>query len=366
MGRKRTKKENKGLPERWSYTHGAYYYNVKKGAENQWDGKRRFRLGKTLTEAHRAWSDRLIIMDRANTVGQLLDRYAVEIVPTKAPATQIENVKYIFNLRAVFGEMGIGEITPQIIYKYIDKRSKKSVNKDGKIVGGASIARHEIHMFSHAYKKAVKWGYISTHPFKGEVEFEGSQSRDRYIEDWEILEVLSMKSPRKNGGVKLIQAYIGLKLLTGMRKGELLRIKMKDITGEGITFTPLSKGGINRNKPKPITYTWTDATKAAIAEIIAARPVDISPYLFCNKFGKGYFEGRQIKPEAWNSMWQRFMARALEETQIKERFTEHDLRAKCASDAESTKRAQELLSHTNARITERVYRRKPKTIKPLK
>jgi hypothetical protein len=37
-------------------------------------------------------------------------------------------------------------------------------------------------------------------------------------------------------------------------------------------------------------------------------------------------------------MWQRFMARLLKETKIIERFTEHDLRGKVGSDAESLER----------------------------
>jgi integrase len=65
-------------------------------------------------------------------------------------------------------------------------------------------------------------------------------------------------------------------------------------------------------------------------------------------------------------MWQRFMTRLLKETKIKERFTEHDLRAKCASDAESLGRAQQLLGHADSKITERIYRRKPETIRPLR
>lgn len=65
-------------------------------------------------------------------------------------------------------------------------------------------------------------------------------------------------------------------------------------------------------------------------------------------------------------MWQRFMARLLSETKIKDRFTEHDLRAKCASDAESLERARQLLGHAGAQITERVYRAKPETVRPLR
>jgi len=33
----------------------------------------------------------------------------------------------------------------------------------------------------------------------------------------------------------------------------------------------------------------------------------------------------------WNSVWKRFVARLLKETKIDQRFTEHDLPAKCVS-----------------------------------
>jgi integrase len=60
------------------------------------------------------------------------------------------------------------------------------------------------------------------------------------------------------------------------------------------------------------------------------------------------------------------MARLLKDTKITERFTEHDLRAKCASDAESLERVQQLLEHADSKITERVYRRKTEIVRPLR
>jgi integrase len=65
-------------------------------------------------------------------------------------------------------------------------------------------------------------------------------------------------------------------------------------------------------------------------------------------------------------MWGRFMDRVLKETKVTDRFTEHDLRAKCASDADSLEHARALLSHADARTTEAIYRRKPERVKPLK
>jgi integrase len=45
---------------------------------------------------------------------------------------------------------------------------------------------------------------------------------------------------------------------------------------------------------------------------------------------------------------------------------EHDLRGKVGSDAESLERARQLLGHADTKITERVYRRKPEVVRPLR
>lgn len=65
----------------------------------------------------------------------------------------------------------------------------------------------------------------------------------------------------------------------------------------------------------------------------------------------------------FDSIWQRFMGKALANTSLSTRFTEHDLRAKVASD-NSIEHAQALLEHSNSELTDRVYRRKPELIKP--
>ena len=60
------------------------------------------------------------------------------------------------------------------------------------------------------------------------------------------------------------------------------------------------------------------------------------------------------------------MTRVLKETDLKEHFTEHDMRAKCASEAETLKHAQALLTHADSKLTQRIYRRKPERVKPLR
>lgn len=339
--------ENKGLPENWVFKHGAYYYRAPPALKHLWDGKSWFKLGNNTADAYKVWSDRLKIPDKARTIGQLLDRYALQVIPQKALTTQGNHKQRIKRLRAVLGDMSLESIEPQHVYKYMDKRDKKAA------------ARLEIAILSHAYTKAVEWGYISKHPFKGEVRLEGQKPRTRYVEDWEILEILALPSVRKKGSVHAIQAYIRIKLLTGLRRSDLLRLKISDLKDDGI-YIETGKTG------KAHIIEWSEELRSCIDLARRSRPVDISPFIFCDKMGKGYVDEKTGLAEGWASMWQRFMDRVLSETKVTERFTEHDLRAKCASDAETLEHARQLLAHANSNITRRVYRRKPERVKPAR
>lgn len=60
------------------------------------------------------------------------------------------------------------------------------------------------------------------------------------------------------------------------------------------------------------------------------------------------------------------MKRLLEEINITERFTSHDLRAKAGSDARSAEEGAALLAHADTQTTRKHYRRKPEIITPLR
>lgn len=340
--------ENRGLPARWVHKHGAYYYLPPADQRSQWDGKAWFRLGATLPEAYKVWAERVATPERISTIGALLDRYALEVVPAKAPKTQTENHRQIAALRKAFNDTALTDLEPQHVYKYVDKRSAKTA------------AKREVEVLSHAFTKAVQWGLMKAHPFKGEVRLEGEAPRDRYVEDWELIEAMSMSSKRRKGSVKMIQAYLRIKMLTGLRKGDILRLTKTDCQDDGIHVQPSKT---RKSTGKRLIYEWTPELRAAIDEAVAVRPA-LSPFLFSNKFGRPLFEEEKGTTKGFDTIWHSFMGRLLKESKVKERFTEHDLRAKVGSDAESLERARQLLAHSDSRMTERVYRRKPERIKP--
>jgi integrase len=362
MARKRSK-ENQGLPARWRHTHGAYYYQVPPGLEHLWEGKKTFRLGEKLNEAYKVWSDRLQKPTQAKTVGELLDRYALEVIPAKAAASQQSNLVQMVVLRRVFGNQPLLLFAPQLVYQYVDRRSvKKKDPKTGKVTGGRIAAHREIELLSHAYTKAVEWGYIDRHPFKNEVRLKGETPRDRYVEDWEIVEALSLDSKRKKGSVLMIQAYLRLKLLTGMSQGDLLRLQENQLKEDGIHN---QRHKTAATTGKRTIYQWTPELRAAVAMAKQSRSFP-SIFLFCNREGQCYINDETGKAPGWKSMWQRYMERVIKETKVENHFTEHDLRAKVASDAGTLEHARSLLAHADSRTTDRIYRRKAEVVKPLR
>lgn len=344
------KPENQGLPKRWRHVHGAYYYQVPPGQEGAWDGKQTFRLGSNLPDAYKVWAERLQVVEHARTIAALLDRYALEVIPKKKTTTQAQNKSAIKPVRATFGPMALADIKPRHVYQYIDRREAKT------------SAHREMELLSHALTKAVEWGYLDRHPFKGEVRLEGEKARTRYVEDWEIVECLSIESRRKAGSVLAAQAYIRLKLLTGIRRGDMLRLTMSNLREDGIYVEP---GKTEGSTGKRMIIQWSEELRAAVGMAKAARPVQLSPYLFCNMKGECYFK-ENGRAGGWETLWRNFMARVMEETKVKDHFTEHDLRAKCASDAATLEHARSLLAHADSKLTDRVYRRRPEVVKPLR
>lgn len=344
-------KEHTGLPPRWRIVRGVYYYQVPKEQRAKWDGKSTFRLGSSLEEAYAAWGQRIEGAKHATTVGELFDRYLIEAVPEKGILTQKENRRAIARLRSVFGPLSLTEVRPVLIYKYAAEREKKTQ------------ARREVRVFSHVFTKAVEWGLIDRHPFKGEVRLKGEKPRTRYVEDWEFEACLKLVPKRTKGSVLMIQAYIRLKLLTGLRRGDLLRLPIDAFKEDGIHVFPRKT---LHSTGKKIIIEWSPALREAVTMAKQARPSEVGEFLFCNRRGECYFDEEKETADGWNSMWQRFVKRVRAETGVKVRFTEHDIRAKSASDADSLEHAQKLLTHADSKITDRVYRRKPEKVRPLR
>ena len=352
-------KENKPLPKRWRLKHGAYYYRVPPGLEHYWDGKTEFRLGKTLSEAHRTFADRAHLNENITKMEQLCDRYELEVVPDKAASTQKSNHYSIQRLRKVFRGNDVAAIEPVHIYQYRDHIGKTESEKKANL---------DLEVLSHMFTKSIEWGLRKDHPMtnKKVVKF-SLEARDRYVEDWELIEFLSVAGA-------FLNAYLNLKGLTGLDKADMLSIPTKGIGSDMLTVPGRKKNKSKTKKRRQVHrdryFPYVDreghstGIKEAIDAILAlpGRP-DITAHLFCTTRGED--KGKPyIKPDGdtsgFDSIWKRRMAKALKETQLSERFTEHDLRAKVSSDIDTDEAAQQQMDHANINTTLNTYRRKAK------
>ncbi len=329
-------KQNKAYPRGWRFRYGAWRYRVPPGLEHLWDGKREFTLGRTEAEAFKVWSDRLQLQYDARTIGDLLDRYAQQVVPTKATLTQRHNIKSIARLRDVFGHVLIPVLRTIHAQKYLDHLRSKPYS-----------ANRDIELLSHAYSKAIRWGLVETNPIRARVQYHTERPRRRYITDDELQIIVAAANP-------IQRAYIAVKVLTGLRRNDILRLRMSDLQHDGIHVLPAKTVSSTAVK---LIIDWTDELRAAVDTALSVRP-RLSPHLFCTRSGDCYVKDGEAS--GWESSWQRLIARS-----GVERFKDTDLRAKTASEL-PTDLAASLLGHADPKFTRRTYQRAPRHVKPLR
>lgn len=338
MSPKARSKANSGLPKNWRRRYNAFYYRVPPGEEYRWDGKKEFLLGHSLAEAHRTYADRQESAGAVQTMSQLCDRYAIEVIPHKAQATQRSNQYSLRRIRAVFGNNAVAAIQPQHIYQYRDHigltESKKKANLD-------------LEVLSHLFSKSIEWGARADHPMTGRKVTKFSlKARKRYITDEELV-AFAETLPAK------WQLFVSLALWTGRRKAELLALTRHDVLDEGLRFTN------NKREGDSFVIGWTPELRGIVQGILQHREKVSALHLFHTRQGKPYLaEGGTTT--GFDSIWQRYMRRWGDAGH--ERFTLHDIRAKRASDL-TLNQAQALLRHTTADMTQKTYRRKAEVVK---
>lgn len=305
--------------------HGTYYFY-------SLDGKY-YGLGKVFTKAMAKYGELADPDRQCMTLGGVIDKYRLQVLPNKAESTQKGESPQLTKLAKVFGEMIPDDVTTQHIYKYMDARAMRS----------PTGARQEVTLLHHVYVKAIRWGAATRNPAAG-VEKPRSKPRDRYVTDEEFDAVHQLASPQ-------LKVAMDLALLTALRKGDLLKLTRDNLTDDGL-LVQTSKTG------KGLLFSYSPALKRVLAESKKLRPQVPGLHLIRN------MRGKQFTSSGFSSNWQRLMRKATKKGV--ERFTFHDIRSKSASDSASLTEASERLGHSSTALTKKTYYVKPMPVKPLK
>ena len=198
-------------------------------------------------------------------------------------------------IAAFFGNVYLRDITVKHIEEYRDAQKKAGLS-DGTI-------NRRMACLKGMFNKAIAWDLADTNPVK-KVKFKKeTNQRIRYLEEAELTKLLENSSPR-------LQAIIKFAVNTGMRKGEIQKMKWQDVDIEKNMITiPETKNGYIRYVP--INQTVRDV-------LISVPKHKDSPFVFGDK--------RTGKPYNFRKAFQT----ALENSEITD-FRFHDLRHTFAS-----------------------------------
>ena len=322
-----------------------YYYDTGKKP------RREIPLGPDYVEAVRKWSELEATSQQRGaflTFKDVADRYVREVIPTKSPRTQKDNIKELAFLMMFFNDppARLEDIKPIHIRQYLDWRGQSAKIR----------ANREKSLFSHIWNKAREWGATDIpNPCAGVKGFTEA-GRNIYIEDAVYRAVWdSADEPLKNA--------LDLAYLTGQRPGDVLAMTMMDIKDGCLT--------VEQGKTGQRLRIEVVGELAALIERINNRKQGFKIHtlaLICNETGKA------LGKDALRSRFDKARDKAARlNPSIKaeiEAFQFRDLRAKSGTDKADSgglREAQMLLGHASVTMTEHYVRaRKGEKITPTK
>lgn len=268
-------------------------------------------------------------------VGDLLDGYLSDVlgrVKAKelAASTGKDYQRRITSLRPIWATVRIDDVDVPMLYRWRDAQGQ-----NGKVQ-----TNRERTCLYEAFKLAVNRGLLRENPVRYLDPFK-EKPRDRYVTDAEFTLVYEKATP-------IVQAGMLLAAVTGLRQGDLLRVRRSDFGDKGLTVRT-SKTGAG------LVIGWSEGLKRAVLAAVGAR--DFVPMILLSTE-----EGKPYTGDGFRTLWHRAMVAARAANPGLPRFTFNDLRAKAGSDGRDWK----LLGHMDQRTFERIYNRLPRQVSPAR
>lgn len=325
----RPRKKNTGLP---SYC----YRDAKNGKlfmlrpEN---GKLRRVTFDSLDALLPAWRDAWgeAAREGASNMGHLLDAFLADLGARRkagdvSETTAADYTRCVMSLRPVWAQVRIEDVDVPALYRWRDARGELSRTR----------ANRERTVLQEAFKLAIRRGLTKDNPAALLQPFK-EKPRTRYVTDAEFMAVY-------NVAPAIVQAAMLLAAVTGLRQGDILRLRRADFTEAGLAVK-------TRKTDKVLQFGWSEGLRRAVLLAVGAR--DFIPLVLLSTA-----TGAPYSSDGFRTAWHRAMVKAA----LPETFTFHDLRAKAGSES----RDWRLLGHMDQRTFERVYNRLPRQVSPTR
>lgn len=285
------------LPPRVRVKNGAYHYDLGRDEHGRRRWKKLCRISDGEAALYRELAN--VTTPRAGTLNAVFDAFLGSTAYRElASRTQKDYMSYINgNLRTVFGETAPDQVHSGHIAQYLQHRLDS---------GAGKLANKEIACLSSVYNFGMRHEQfnIQANPCKG-VRRNKRSDRDRYIENDEFLKAF-------DAAPEAFQDFLAGLYLTGLRQGDLRRLRRSQITPDGLRVQQGKTGRV-------VIIAMSEALRYFIIRSQTRAPS--SPYVFTNTQG-----------EPWGEWAIQSQVRRLRGRIGRYDWTLHDVRAKAESD----------------------------------
>jgi len=313
MGRKRQYK-NRHLPPRMHQKGKSYYLVVWNGSRNVWK-----KIGSTYADAMIEYVSLERLGDRtqkSQKFKDLVKEYKLNEMPKLAESTRASYNLALVSVLNSFGDADVTQITPAHIGRYMDLRtSKHSANKEKAVM-------------SRVFQLGIRWGWCTENPAKL-IDYHPTKRRQRIItkSEWSKIQLAA--------ATDLVPVLMDLLYATGLRIGDVLKLRFDDVTPDGIL--------VRQSKNQVVGVYELTKTLAAVIERASKLHVKPGVTKLIPK-GTTIIHTRNLKPYTYygiRSIFRRVVDRAkLSDVHI------HDIRRTAITNAKKEgRRAQEFSLH---------------------
>ncbi|MDB2613622.1 site-specific integrase [Chlamydiales bacterium] len=249
-------------------------------------------------------------VSRKHSVAELIDRF-IDTSILKHPIYYQQKVQLLNRWKEELGHLLLSELSPAHIAKIRDKLLSEITIK--KSLRSPSTVNRYLAAFSKVLSIAVKeWEWIEENPVLKISKPKESRGRDRFLNQDEILRLLVAC---KESTTPYLYTIVSLALFTGMRYGEIVKLKWKDVNFD-LEFITLHQTKNGEKRVIPITNEVVEVLKK------------------CSTYGdapnESIFKSRKKSSSALPLSIRKSFIKAMKVAQI-DSFRFHDLRHTAAS-----------------------------------
>lgn len=304
----RPRGKDKHLPPCVYHRHGGYYY-VKRGV---WTP-----IGTTLSSALAEYSK--IIAPPTGGCDELLERTLHRCKESVKPSTYSQYAQACKKLKPILAEFTPELVEPHHVAAILDHHRATP-----------NMANRMLTFMRLSFANGLTWGLCRINPCYG-VKRHTEKRRGRYLTNEEFKEIWQAAPPQ-------LRAIMDVAYFSAQRIGDVLAIRLGDISKDGIAFKQQKTG-------KKLIVNAPGLEQA----------VERAKALHSNVRGLTLFHGRGGKPLGYSGVRDAF-ERACLLAKVED-ATLHDIRAKSLTDADKQgKNPKKLAGHTQESTTNRYLR----------